>query len=107
MLNYHWPRIGLLALSSMIASCAASRPPSAEPPRLSLPDAAARSCVLARLPPTPSLADLEVAYIERGAQLVACDHARALAVETLAAERALLDRWRRDEESRRGSGTGL
>jgi hypothetical protein len=48
-----------------------------------------------------------VAYIERGAQLVACDHARALAVETLAAERALLDRWRRDEESRRGSGTGL
>lgn len=78
----------------MTASCAASRPISpAAPPRLDLPEAAGRPCALAVLPPEPSQADLEAAYVERGAQVAACDAARRLAVETLAAERALLDRW--------------
>lgn len=100
MLKPRWIRIALPALSGMTASCAASLPPSAEPPRLSLPPAATTPCVLERLPPAPTQADLEVAYIERGAQLVACERARALAVETLAAERALQDRWRREIEGR-------
>ncbi|HEY1073825.1 hypothetical protein [Brevundimonas sp.] len=43
------------------------------------------------MPERPSLADLEAAYLLRGAQIVACDGARRLAVETLSAERALQD----------------
>ncbi len=91
---FRWTRIALIVLSAMTASCAVSRPPSVEPPRLILPTAATTPCVLERLPPAPTQADLEVAYIERGRRLVACDSARSLAVETLLAERVLQDRWR-------------
>lgn len=100
MLNPRLIRIGLLALPGMTASCAASLPPSVEPPRLMLPAAAATPCLLERLPAAPTQADLEIAYVERGARLVACETARALAVETLTAERALQDRWRREAGTR-------
>lgn len=96
-----WTLIAGLVSPVMTASCAASLPPSAEPPRLILPEAANRPCVLERLPEGPTIADLEVAYVERGARLVACETARALAVETLTAERALQDRWRRETDTRR------
>lgn len=98
---YRWTRIALLALPAMTASCAVSHPSSADPPRLMLPQAATTPCVLERLPEAPTEADLEVAYVERGARLVACESARALAVETLTAERALQDRWRREVDRRR------
>jgi len=101
MLTPRWTRIAWLALPAMTASCAASHPPSAEPPRLILPAASIRPCVLERLPEAPTIADLEIAYIERGARLVACEGARALAIETLTAERALQDRWRRERDARR------
>ncbi len=101
MLKPRWTRIALLALPGMTASCAASLPPSAEPPRLTLPRAATTPCELERLPEAPTLADLEVAYVERGAGLVACENARALAVETLTAERAPQDLWRREADARR------
>ena len=97
-----WTLIAWLALPAMTASCAVSRPPSAEPPRLTLPETATRRCVLARLPDAPTIADLEIAYVERGAQLVACEMARAAAVDTLMAERALQDRWRREAGTRHG-----
>lgn len=42
-----------------------------------------------RLPERPTQADLEVGYATRGAQIVACDAARRLAVETHEAEHAL------------------
>lgn len=89
-------RLAPLASLSMIASCAASLPPSAPPPRLVLPTAATTPCALAILPEAPTRADLEIAYAERGAGLVACEGARRLAVETLMAERALQDRWRQE-----------
>jgi len=89
-----WIRIAPLALSSMIASCAASLPPSAPPPRLTLPTATTTPCRLDRLPDAPTEADLEAGYLARGAALVACDAARGLAVDTLIRERALQDRWR-------------
>lgn len=63
-------------------------------PRLTLPEAASAPCALASLPARPGQADLEVAYMTRGAQIVACDGARRLAVETLLAEREMQDRWR-------------
>lgn len=52
-------------------------------------------CELALLPDRPTAADLEEAYVRRGAQLIACDAARRLAVETLEDERLLIDVWAR------------
>ncbi len=89
----------------MIAGCAGYRPPSAPiPPRLTLPETATTPCRLEQLVEQPGLADLEVAYMTRGADLVACDAARRLAVETLRAERALQDRWRLRGEPDDGPG---
>jgi hypothetical protein len=56
-----------------------------------MPPEASRSCSLYRLPQAPTQADLEIGYATRGAQLVSCDAARALAVQTHAAEHALED----------------
>ena len=89
-----WIPTGSVALLTMIASCAASPPVSAPPPRLALPTEATTPCRLNRLPDRPTLSDLEAAYAARGSGLVACDAARRMAVETLEAERALQERWR-------------
>lgn len=98
-----WIRLAPIAFAAMTASCAASLPPSAAPPRLALPQAATRPCVLDRLAEAPTQGDLEVAYVTRGAALAACDTARELAVSTLIAERALQDRWREEQTAdRRG-----
>ena len=95
MRPFPWSRLAPLALSPMIASCAGSPSSSTvAPPRLTLAEVAERPCALAVLPPQPTRADLDAAYVTRGAQIVSCDAARRLAVETLMAERALLDRWR-------------
>ncbi len=89
-----WTPLAPLVCASMIAGCANSLPPSAAPPRLILPEAATTPCRLDRLPEGATQADLEASYAARGAALVRCDAARAMAVETLEAERALQDRWR-------------
>lgn len=89
-----WIRTGSVASLIMISGCAASPPRSAPPPRLALPVEATTPCRLDRLPERPTLADLEASYMARGTDLVACDAARRLAVETLTAERALQERWR-------------
>jgi len=60
---------------------------------LILAEAATQPCELAVLPERPTAADLEAAYVRRGAQVAACDAARRLAVETLRAERDLIDAW--------------
>lgn len=95
-----WIPTGSVALLTMIASCAASLPSSAPPPRLAVPTAATTPCRLDRLPDRPTLADLEAGYMARGAGLVACDAARRMALETLEAERALQDRWRAGQGDR-------
>lgn len=92
-----WIRLAPLASLTMIASCAASPRPSAPPPRLTLPAAAATPCRLDRLPEAPTMADFETVFMLRGFRLAECEAARALAVETLLAERALQDRWRAGE----------
>lgn len=79
----------------MIASCAGLRPTSSvAPPRLTLPQLASRPCDLYRLPDDPGVADLDVGYMTRGRQIVECDLARRMAVETLLAEREAIDRSR-------------
>lgn len=95
--NNFWIRLAPLALLAMIASCASSPRPPVQPPRLSLPSAATTPCRLERLPERPTLTDFESAYMLRGLRLAECEAARALAVETLLAERALQDRWRARE----------
>lgn len=101
MNRHRWIRLAPIAFSATIASCAASPPPSAPPPRLVLPQATIRPCVLDRLPESPTQGDLEVAYVSRGAALLACEAARELAVATLLAERDMQDRWREATVSRR------
>jgi hypothetical protein len=54
-----------------------------------MPPAAEKACAMYRLPDLPTQADLEIGYATRGAQLVACDALRGLAVDTHAAEHAL------------------
>jgi hypothetical protein len=54
-----------------------------------MPAEAARPCSLYLLPAKPTQADLEIGYATRGSQIVACDAARELAVQTHEAEHAL------------------
>lgn len=89
-----WKTIAVLGCATMTTNCAASPRPSVPPPRLNLLHDAMHPCRLAVLPEQPTRADLDAAYAMRGAQLVACDAARQLAVDTLMAERAMQDRWR-------------
>ena len=96
----------LLAFATMTVSCASSPPPPVPPPRLTLPDAATQPCPLAVLPPNPTQGDLDAAYATRGAQIVNCDGARRLAVETLDAEHRLIDEWLKLEERRRQGWLG-
>lgn len=91
-------RIGWLAFGLTIASCAASTPSAVVPPRLTLPELATRPCELHRLPDDANVADLEIGYAARGAQIAVCDAARRLAVETLLAERELQTRALTSEE---------
>jgi hypothetical protein len=54
-----------------------------------MPAEAARPCSLYLLPARPTQADLEIGYVTRGAQILACDGARKLAVDTHEAEHRL------------------
>lgn len=59
-----------------------------------VPELALTPCRLATLPPDKPVtwADLEAAYVLRGRQLIECEMARKLAIETLTAEREAADR---------------
>ena len=85
----------LCACGLLMSSCAALRQPLGAVPRVEMPAEADRSCSIYLLPPKPTQADLEIGYATRGAELVACDAARRLAVETHASEHALEDLARR------------
>ncbi|MDB5476474.1 MAG: hypothetical protein JWP49_1985 [Phenylobacterium sp.] len=60
-----------------------------------MPAEASRPCSLYVLPVKPSQADLEIGYATRGAQVVTCDAARRLAVQTHEAEHLLEERGRK------------
>ena len=83
-----------LSVSLLLTGCSAvMRPTYADPPRLTIPAIAEQPCQLPMLPADPTQSDLEAAYIARGGQIVTCDAARNLAVETLKAERSMIDQW--------------
>ena len=84
-----WSQIAPLALAALTASCAGSPRILSVAPQIAMPAEARRPCGLYVLPTTPTVADLELGYAQRGAQILACDAARRLAVETHDAEHAL------------------
>ena len=84
-----WILCAPIACALMTSSCAKPHPPSRVAPQLAMPAEARRPCELHRLPEGPTQADLEIGYATRGAQIVACDAARRLAVETHDAEHGL------------------
>lgn len=65
-----------------------------------MPALAASPCAIFTLPLAPTQADLEAGYSRRGAQLVACDAARQLAVDTHADEHRLEDALAADRAER-------
>ncbi len=86
--------ICMIASVGLIASCATLPVPApVASPRLAIPEAASKTCLLDVLPENATLADLEATYNARGAAVLNCDGARQLALETLLAERALTDAW--------------
>lgn len=94
--------IALAALASMTAACVGLRAPDpVPPPRLSILPATEKPCLLDVLPPAPTQADLEAAYMARGAAILNCDGARQLALETLLTERRLIDAWLEMQKPRR------
>ncbi|MFM8376009.1 MAG: hypothetical protein ACKN9P_08155 [Phenylobacterium sp.] len=85
-----WMLIAWLSCAGLTGGCA-TRPPAspAALPQLEPPAAATAPCEAYVLPPDATRADLDAGYVRRGAQIAACDAARRLALETLAAEHAL------------------
>ena len=76
-----WRPIGCAALMIMTVSCAGTRPPSVPTPiRLSLPVEATRPCRLVTVGASPTLGDLEAAYMARGEALVASRRAASQAM---------------------------
>ncbi len=102
MPTFPWHQAVPAVCALMIASCAGLPPLSAPvPPQLTLPEPATTPCALTQLGEAPTQADLEVAYMTRGGDLIACDAARQMAVDTLLAERTLQARWRKAVDRRR------
>jgi hypothetical protein len=74
-----WTVFGLL-----ITGCAAHTPQSA--PILTLPEVARQPCKLSFLPESPTEADLEAGYADRGVAVALCDGKRDLAVQAFDAQ---------------------
>ena len=85
--------IASLVCMTLTAACATRRPTLPAAPRVEMPADAARPCSIFILPEAPSESDLEIGFTTRGAQIVACNAARSLAVQTHEAEHALEDRF--------------
>jgi len=59
-----------------------------------MPATATQPCTLVgRLPAEPAKADLEIGYVVRGAEILACDAKRGLAVDVHQAEHDDEDAW--------------
>ncbi len=64
------------------------------PPQREMPKTAIEPCQLVgRLPDDPSLADLEMGYALRGAEILSCDARRELAVQIHAGQHADQQQW--------------
>ena len=84
--------------AGLTSACASStRSLAVAGPQIEMPPAARQACEIYILPADPTEGDLDHGFALRGAQIVACDSARRLAVETFEAQQALLSppgpRW--------------
>jgi len=79
----------LIACAALTTACASTQPVA--PPRLTIPPD--RPCDVHRVPPEPTMGDLEAGYIIRGSQVATCDAQRRLILENWQAERAMQDQW--------------
>ena len=94
MPKHPWLLIVLTVCALMISSCATRPVPlPVAPPQLAIPPEVTQPCDLPQLGKGAVLADLEVAYVERGRALVACDLARQSGYDTLVHERRLIALW--------------
>lgn len=89
---FRWTIAACCVSAMLTVSCAGSPPSLAvATPSIDMPQVATRPCRLDVLPPSPTISDLEISYVARGSDLVDCDAARRLAVETFEAQRLLTD----------------
>lgn len=95
MPKHPWTLHACVGCAILISACATKPPTWPAAPRLETPAEAARPCELPRLPDRATVADLEIGFARRGAAIVACNAARQLAVDTLAAEHRLQDEARK------------
>ena len=77
-----------LAYALLITGCASHTPQSV--PLLSLPDIVRQPCRLSMLPESPTEADLESGYADRGVEVALCDGKRDLAVQAFDAQQKAL-----------------
>ena len=76
--------------AGLTSACASStRSLAVAGPQNDMPPAARQACELFVLPKDATEGDLDRGFVLRGAQIVACDSARRLAVETFDAQQAL------------------
>lgn len=75
--------------------------PPAKAPRVEAPPEATRACPLYVLPANPTNDDLKVGYATRGAQVIACDGRRQLALAALDRQHNALDRHEAERARRR------
>jgi hypothetical protein len=73
-----------LAYGLLITGCA--KPPPAIAPTLTLPEVVRQPCRLSFLPDSPTEADLEAGYADRGVAVALCDGKRDLAVQAFDAQ---------------------
>lgn len=76
--------------AGLTSACASStRSLAVAGPQIEMPPAARQACELFTLPADATQGDLDRGFALRGSQIVACDSARRLAVETFDAQQAL------------------
>lgn len=82
--------IAVTVCAGLTSACASSpRSLAAVAGQIEMPPAARQACDLFTLPANATQGDLDRGFVVRGAQIVACDSARRLAVETFDAQQAL------------------
>ena len=96
---------GVTVCAGLTSACASSiHSLAVAVPQIEMPPAARQPCEIFVLPPEPTEGDLDRGLALRGAQIVACDSARRLAVETFDAQQRLSEPPRPRWFQRRPSG---
>lgn len=103
MKNLFLPIVPLVC-ALLISSCAPllqnSKVVPEPSPQIEIPDEARKPCAVALFPENPTNADIDAVAIIRGAQIMKCDVARQIAVNTHDREHALEAKHQKEREDR-------